>query len=284
MLGWTERHRAVAIAVAVGFLVTLTALPHPVALGSVVVAAAAVAVIGGLSTDGFGGIVLGLVAAAGSIGIKRLTGAWDSDLFWPSIVEAVALVAAGGAAGKAGSVLRGRATQRPEAVEAPALAPVYGSLGLLSEGVGLARLEEEIERSRAHRRPLSVVVFHTTVIDPDLDPEARESALRALARLVESQTRTIDVPFALSAETLAVILPEVGWGKAWDTVAPILDAASRAHFVVRREDRTRALCGAVVVDLGIATRTATGQSMSGRWLLDEAMHEALRPATERQAA
>lgn len=266
---WTERHTAVGFTFAVGFLATLAGASEPWPQSVFVAAVVALVAVLSLATDVFGGLVLGLAGAAALVVVKRLTGDWDSSIFWPSLVETVALLAVGGMAGRTGRGLGapGGSTPAPTAHVTP-LAPVYGSLGLLPAHIALARLDEEVERARVHRRPLTLVMFATTITDVALDPEAREAALRAVARLVESQVRVIDVPFAVSVDQVGVILPETSWRDAWDLVGPIVDAINRAHFVVRREDRTRPLCEAILVDVGISSSSES--TANGQRLLDDA--------------
>ena len=259
----------VGLALAIGFLATLAGASEPWPQSAFVAAVVALVAVVSLATDLFGGLVLGLAGAAALVVVKRVTGYWDSSIFWPSLVQTVALLAVGGMAGRAGRALgtSGGLAPAPTADVRP-LAPVYGSLGLLPAHVALARLDEEVERARVHRRPLTLVMFVTTITEATLDPEAREAALRAVARLVESQVRVIDVPFAVSVDQVGVILPETGWSDAWDLVGPIVDAINRAHFVVRREDRTRPLCEAVLVDVGISSSSES--TSTGQRLLDDA--------------
>lgn len=132
------------------------------------------------------------------------------------------------------------------------MTPAYGSLGLLTEDVALARLDDEIVRARRHRRPLTVVVMVVTITEPDLAPRARTAAVRAVARLVETLLRETDVPFALEDGELGAILPETDSASAWDVLGPVLDAATRAAFTVRDDDERRSLVDCAELHAGLA--------------------------------
>lgn len=267
------------VAVAVALLIAATAATAGVA-GSTGVAVAVAAAVGvtavvSLYLDPFGGFVAGLTAAAAVILGRRIVGDWDQEAFALALVQTVALTATGVAAGRAGLVLR----REPVATAEPSLVPepVFGSLGLLDTDIAMERLEEEIDRSRAHGRPLAVVVFDVRVTDDRLDAEARRSALRAVARLFESRLLDADVPFALSESRLGALLPDTGPAEAWDRIGFVIDAVAAGRFTVRDEIGGRHL--ADVVDLAVGMSEARSDTLSADALLDAATAAIPAPAT-----
>lgn len=256
--GWTEQHGSVSVAFAVGFAGCLIGLveqdPVRFWVANVVMLTALVA----LALDPFGGIVVGLAAAAGLIGAKRLDGRWNSDAFALSLAETLVLVMVGVTAGLAGQALR----RRPQGEEPSGtlLTPVFGSLGLLNHDVAMIRLEEEVERATEHRRPLTVVLIDSEIIDPSLDAAATDTALRTVARILESRLHDRDVPFAIDAGHLGAILPEASAADAWQRVGQIADALTAAQFTSRRTGTRVFIADAVHVHVGLAQLGPTTSS------------------------
>lgn len=247
--GWTDEHVPVALALAVapvGGAVSM-ALPAPYSL--VGVGATIVTALGALFLDGFGGLVVGVAAAAALILGMRLGGAWTPQSFPTSLTLVLSLVVLGWLAG----LVSGGIRERRERDRSPdGAAPAYGSLGLLTAEVAEDRLEEEVLRARRHHRPLTVVVIEACITDKGLPPAARDAAYRTVARLVESELRDTDVPFALGPEEVGAILPETDVAAAWEVVGPILDAATRATFAVREHDERRELVDSAELHVGLA--------------------------------
>ena len=220
-----------------------------------------------LAFDALGGALLGLAAAAGLIGIRRLVGDWGPESFEPALVEVLGLVAAGAAAGSTGRALRRVGTIIPAA--SGLMEPVYGLLGFVAHDAALARLEEEVERARAHSRPLALVLIDIEVTDPSLEGTARESALRAVARVLETRIREHDVPFAIDADRLGAIMPETSSEGAWQRVGDVLDALSLATFMARDDLGPKYLSG--VVDLHVGLTELSQARSSPDALLDTAI-------------
>jgi GGDEF domain-containing protein len=246
--GWTDRHVVVALAVigagVTGVLTRAEPEPFHLAVG----AALAVTTVLALPLTPFGGMVVGLGAAAAVIAGKRWWRVWDQQWFLVSMATTVALVVVGGLVGMAGSHLRERG--RPGR---PGPEPAYGSLGLLATDAALARLDEEIARARRHDRPLSVALLRTEITEPDLSASARTRAHRTVARLVESLLRDIDVPFAVEVAEVGAILPETDAEAAWELLGPLMDAASRASFTVREDNERRSLADCAELHAGLVS-------------------------------
>lgn len=271
---WTERHTAVALAMAAVAGTSLVGLleagPFPI------VVAVVVAVVGvlALTVDGFGGFLVGLAAAAALIALKRVTGRWDHDAFWISTVETAALLLTGSIVGAAGARLRPAARAGASAV---ALDPVYGSLGLLSFDAALARLDDEVDRAARHHRPLTVVRMS---IEATGEGDERRAALRAVARLLETRLRPGDVPFAVTPDELGAVLPETTPGHAWEVLGSLVDAIRDATFTLRGEQTRRVgLAGAVQIHLGMAGLRHAGETADD--LVDEATDALRRSEAER---
>jgi GGDEF domain-containing protein len=246
---WTERHVPVALSLVVAVLTGAVAATELWPHNLVAVGAVLATVLIGLLVDAFGGLVVGLVAAAVTVADEQRAGDWSRRVFGTSVALVVGLVVLGWLVGiTARGHLRSRGSHR----EAIHVAPAYGSLGLLTADVALARLDEEVARARHHHRPLTALVLLVHITDDSLDEDARSAARRAVARLLESQLRETDVPFDLGPDQLGAILPETGATAAWDVVGPVLDAASRAAFTVREDDERRRLVDCAELHAGLA--------------------------------
>ena len=247
--GWTDRHLAVAL----GFLIAAAggaaAAAQPGEQWMVALVAVLATAVLALFFDAFGGLIVGLAAAAATVLAKQLAGEWTAAGFLPSLGLVVALVLLGWATGVASARLHRR---RTAADAGDAVSPAYGSLGLLTADVAFARADEEVVRARRHDRPLTVLVLRIAPVDESLDAGARTAANRAVARLLETLLRETDVPFALSDSELGALLPETDAARAWEVVAPVLEAAGRAAFTVRQDDERRRLVDAAELHAGLA--------------------------------
>lgn len=215
-----------------------------------VAAAVGLTAVVSLAVDVFAGIVVGLAAAAALIAAKRITGRWEADAFALSLVETLALVVAGAASGRAGTALR--PPDDGEEKTPGILAPVFGSLGLLPHDVAMVRLEEEVDRARAHRRPLTVIIVDIEVLESLPDEAAREHPLRAVARILETRVLERDVPFAISATRLGAIFPETSALEGWIRVGAIVDAIAGAGYISRSTGARASVTDAVQVHVGLA--------------------------------
>jgi GGDEF domain-containing protein len=268
--GWTEQHVPIALALVVAALAGGVAVAEPGPYPLIGVAAVLGTALGALFLDAFGGLVVGVAFAAAMILSRRLTDQWTTETFRTALVLVISLLTLGWLVGMIATGLRERRTAEPG--EDGAVAPAYGSLGLLTEDVARARLDDEVARARSHHRPLAVVVIGVYITDDGLDPIARDAAHRAVARLVETLLRDTDVPFALGPNELGAILPETSAAGAWDVVGPVLDAATRAAFTVRQQDERRSLVECAELSAGLAA--LTDQLTDARALLEIARESA----------
>ena len=264
--GWTDRHTSVALLLLTTCAATTAGLVDGGWVPVVVSVAVMATVLTSLSLDAWGGAVVGLVASACVVAVRRSQDAWGPDDFGPAAVVAAALVAVGGTAGYVGRQLRetpGGGNDAP----APLWEPAYGSMGLLGQEGATLRLAEEVERASRTHRPLTVVLVDVEVVAQELSAEGRGAALRATARLVENRSREYDVPFALTPDRLGIVLPDSAAREAWDLVARILTSVGTATFIQGDDRAPRRLGDAVEVHAGIA-QLRDGQNWEA--LLDEA--------------
>lgn len=274
---WTDTHSRVAVVLLVTVAGSLVGLADDSRVAVWVGVAVATTAMVSLATDAFGGFVAGLAAAAAVIAARRWVGPWGPDAFWASLLQTAALLAAGVASGRTGMALRRRGTD-----DAPSLlpAPVFGSLGLLDADVAMGRLEEEVERARQHRRPLTLILLEAALADT-LDPDEHRSVLRAVARIFEGRLEDGDVPFAIAADRLGAVLPESTSLAAWDRLGQILDAVSAGRYSRGPGVEQGSLDDVVAVHVGVAE---LGPGTSGANELFDAATDALRRSIDRATA
>ncbi|SNR59316.1 GGDEF domain-containing protein [Blastococcus mobilis] len=270
MSAWTEQHVPVALALVVAALAGCVAATEAPPYSLYAVATVVATGLGALFFDAFGGLVLGVAAAAVAVLALRLGDRWAPASFVTDLALVLGLVALGWLVGMVSAGIHAR--RGPADEESGRVAPAYGSLGLVTAEVAVARLDEELLRARSYGRPLSVVVMRVTITELGLDVSAREAAQRAVARLVESMLRETDVPFASGPDEFGAILPETDVATAWEVVGPVLDAASRAAFTVRETDERRSLVDCAELHVGLAG--LDGQTSDATALLQAARRSA----------
>lgn len=277
--GWTDRHTKVALLLGVALLASIAGLLEEGPIPFWVAIAVVIAGIGSLSFDAFAGTVVGLAVAAGLIGVRRLTGWWGPEIFWPALVESLAVIAAGISAGVVGGALRATTavTGAPDG-GGELSGPVFGSLGLLDHATAVMRLEEEVERASEHGRPLTLLLLDVEVTDDGLGPQARTGAFRSVARLLESRLADTDVPFFIGEDRLGAVLPESTAADAWTRLGALLDGITDARFASRAEGRQRSLADAVDLRVGMAHMGPDSDHADG--LLDAASAALRRAASK----
>ena len=251
--GWTDRHVLAACALLTAALAGGLALRASSPYDAVGIGAVAATVLLALRLDPFGGIVGGFTAAAALIAARQAGGQWARADFGPALATTAALVALGWVVGLLATRLR---TPAGGPTQTAVTGGAYGSLGLLSSELALARLDEEVVRARRHHRPVTVVLLSTEIVDPALPPAARTAAWRTVARLMESLVPETSVPFALSADEVGAILPETDEAAAWQLLGPVIDAAGRASFTVREQGERRSLADCVELYAGLVPLSA----------------------------
>lgn len=275
---WSRGQTGMALALVVATVAGMAVMAEPAPLHLVGAALVIAVVLAAVRLDAFGGIAVGVGAAAAFVAAKQVLGVWSATGFWVSLASTVALLALGWVTSVAAGGLRERG-QRD--IAAGSLAPpAYGSLGLITGDVAMSRLEEEVARGRRHKRPLSLVLLVTQVA-PDLPDDTRRAAHRSVARLVESLLRETDVPFALVEHEIGAILPETGRDAAWQLVGRVLDALGPATFASREDGERLRLADCAEVMVGLVSLDEDYEDAQA--MLAAARRAALPPEDPRSA-
>lgn len=88
-----------------------------------------------------------------------------------------------------------------------------GLTGLANRAAFDARLQEELHRAQRYQRPLSLLmadVDHFKELNDECGHTAGDEALRALAEILNRNSRRTDIPARFGGEEFAVILPDTG--------------------------------------------------------------------------
>lgn len=261
--GWTECHPGLILLVITLLVSAAAGLSERSPLTWWVLVAVMFSCFLGLLLDAYGGLVAGLACAAVLVAVRQYADRWSPDDFGPAVAEVLAIVATGAVSGAVAQRLRSL-TNRPERQAA-----AFGSLGLLPLQVAINRLDEELERARAHQRPLTLAVFSVRVTAPELGIDSQEAALRSVARIVEHRAAETDVPFAVTEDQLGLILPETDQGQAWERVGEVLDALENATFTAGPDRRRHAVSDATDYSVGIVE--AGPEHSSAEALLEAAL-------------
>lgn len=262
---WTERHALVALLLIALMLTCVSGLVEGQPVAVWVGVAATVSGLLALAFDAYAGLLIGLVAAGALTYLRTQTGQWAGENFAPSLVETVGLILTSGVSGAVGQTLRRGALAR---VRGEALEPAFGSMGLLPPELAGERLQDEVSRAAAHRRPLSLVLLEVDVRGSDLAEQGRSAALRAVSRILESRATSTDVPFALTSDRIGLIMPETGPVRAAEVVGEILQAVEAASFTFGSARIQGQVADAVDVHVGMSSYGAARDTADA--LLDAA--------------
>jgi hypothetical protein len=142
-----------------------------------------------------------------------------------------------------------------------AVAPVQGSLGLVSTEDATIILEDERARAELHQRPLSTAVVDVRITDFALDIEDQRRARRAVARALETELRVTDVVYVDEEGRLGVILPETSVRAAVDVIEPALILARSATFADRGAGHRRPLAEVALVLVEVTEVVAPAEAL-----------------------
>lgn len=240
---WTDAHLWL-IVVAAG-LVTLgnlatTGTHETPEVGAVTVAASIAAFALATFTDAFGGLIVGLAAAAVYTAMHQYVPDASPVGFLTQALTIVLLLLVGLASGVVADRIR-RGRRVAARVGSQAVAPVEGSLGLISAADAATVLDDERVRAALHQRPLSQAVVEVDIRDQRLKEEDRRRARRTVARALESELRVTDVVYVTDEGHFGVILPETSATDAQDMIEPALMLARAATFADRNAGVRRQL-------------------------------------------
>ena len=259
---WTKYHSLVALSmapVAVGTSVAAWAEEFWLALAIALLLLLTAAV--GLAFDPLLSLVVGLAGASGMVLLKQISAAWTPERFLASLAEVVFFLAAAVVAGFVGQQLRRLISQTTTAVEQPLQSPAVGSLGFLPSGPGEMRVEEELDRAKRYRRELSVLRVAVDVHpEQAADAAVRDGVVRAVGRLLESQIRIIDVPYADDENCFVAILPETSLNGALVLASHMVDAVANATLAVGSARDRRSIGDFASIRFGVASYPEHGDT------------------------
>lgn len=249
--GWTDLHLPLVSAALVAGTISWSAAGLEGLAGPGVVAVVATVALLALLADAFFGIAVGLLGAAVTVFVVTSTQPHRS-LAEAAVhaATAVLVLVLGALAGGIGDGIR-RGRRRAGRIAAGAVAPVPGSLGLMSAADAHLRLEEEIVRARLHDRPLALAVVNVTLRE-EISAENARRARRAVARVLDTELRSTDIPFAVDSEgEFGVILVETPAETAGDVLESALILARDATFADRETGERRYVGDVAFVLLGV---------------------------------
>lgn len=235
---------------------------------AVLVVAVGIVAVGGLFTDVFIGLAIGLVAAALVAASQLLAHRSATDAPWAYVATLVLLVLLGGVTGTASERLR-RERRRQLRAEAMAVIPAGGSLGLLGLDDAQLRLVEELARAHRYSRPFSIITLRAHVDPRALSPDDVRRARRAVARVLESGLHSTDTPYVIDEETFGVLLPETTADNARLVADSLAAEAGNATFADRTAGERRAVRD--VTELGVGVREVMGAEVEAREQQAEAL-------------
>lgn len=253
---WTDRHLDLA---ACGVTATaagvLAGLQPTLGIRLVLAVIVVICLIGSLLTDGFAGLGVGVVAAFAAVLTVQLGGRWNSDNFGIVLACAGTLILLGWLGGVSGASLR--ADRRTALRPVPGtVVPATGSLGLLTQNLATRRLEEEVSRAREHGKGLGLLVIRLQPVMRHVDPAIVVAASRAVARQLETLLRETDVPFAISENEVAAILPEADEPEVWRVAGVVLEGLRGATFARRDQGDRQRVTEALDLEVGLASLSA----------------------------
>lgn len=237
--GWTDLHVSLFLALTALGLSAGQIGQHPRDLAIAMGLIATAVVVGASFTDGMGGLVAGLAGGAASLAFQGFAGHLSGHSFGHSALEFGLIVILGAAVGASMDRVH-RSKRVSERLAESAVSASQGSLGLLTAADAELRLDEERTRADLHHRPLSTARIGVTFCDDNLDAADRQRTMRAVARIIETDIRATDIPYAIDEFTIGVILPETPHDIAADVIESTLMLARHNTFADRshRERRT----------------------------------------------
>jgi diguanylate cyclase (GGDEF)-like protein len=161
-----------------------------------------------------------------------------------------------------------RASMKDKAGEFEQLSVTDEMTGLLNRRYLQERLSEEIQRSKRHHFPMSLMMLDVDKFKPYNDAYghlAGDAALRIVASILKENLRGADVAARYGGEEFAILLPQTSSEEASVIAERIRMQIERTEFPHRR----------VTVSIGIAKTTAEVNSPDDIiWAADRALYEA----------
>lgn len=199
--------------------------------------------------DAFGGLVLGLIAAAALTTIHQyLPDARPVPFAIQATTFALFLLLGISSGTVVDRIRRGRRIAERESSRPTAT--VAGSIGMMTAADAELVLEQEKVRARLYGRPLCVAAVEISLSDDGVGPEERRRLRRAVARSLETELRVTDVVYCDESGRFGAILPETTEQRARDVLESVLMVARQATFADRDRGGRRQVCE--VADLTFA--------------------------------
>ncbi|MFZ2164097.1 MAG: hypothetical protein WAV45_01415 [Propionibacteriaceae bacterium] len=239
-------------------------------LRPVTLALVAAELLVGIAVGPFGGIVVGLCAAAAFVGTHLGFGVWRTHSAPLLVATVAALLAHGWLSGLAGSRLRRGADHntRPLTTRHP---------GLLPREDGLVYLAAEFARATEYGRPLALLVLNLSHAESAPD-DLRCRVAGTITRSVMSELPAIAAPFAISESEVGIVLPEHTLAAARSIADRLVTGVRAASFTDPRTGDRRAVADAVDLSVGVSRLEASAADASA--LLKSARADVLRAAPD----
>ena len=147
------------------------------------------------------------------------------------------------------------------------LAILDGLTGVYVRRHFLERLQEEFNRSRGHRLPLSVLMCDLDYFKEKNDRYGHlvgDEVLKAVSKILKANTREVDLVGRYGGEEFSVALPETSSHSGWQ-------AAERIRLAVE-ESELRTYDEKIRITISIGVVSLTDQTESLEMLIDQADH------------
>jgi hypothetical protein len=155
------------------------------------------------------GALFGLLWVSLSIATKQFIGAWSQNNLLFNIMESFLMAATYVAIGQYHDRLKTHFHEYDDAKQKLKLLDLEDiSVGLIKPSIGLLRVQEESERAMRFGRPMSLVLILTVPAPSNGSANSQIAAMRSIATAVKSATRTLDIPFLVNEEKIALILTD----------------------------------------------------------------------------
>src|SRR5258706_1537585 len=156
------------------------------------------------------GGLLGMLLISVWISAKQVIGVWSQDRLYFNLLEVILAATAFVINGYYHEKLKMNfAEDMGESQRLKLLDFEDTAIGLIKPAIGMLRLKEETDRALRYRRPFSLVLILIQPVSGIIwSNHERFAVMRAVATTVKDATRNMDIPFLVSVEKIALILPD----------------------------------------------------------------------------
>jgi len=180
------------------------------------------------------GGLLGLLLLSVWITTKQVIGVWSEDKLVLNLIEIILATATFFISGFYHETLKAHFMEYSDDKQKLKLLDLEDTgIGLIKPAIGLLRLKEESDRALRYRRPLSLILI---LVRPSSGifwstDSKRRSVMRAIATALKEITRTMDIPFIVNQEKIALILPNTEINGANKVISNIMGEMSSARII-----------------------------------------------------